>query len=200
MKNAYALFVILITILGACKKDRATPPQSLASFPISVGNTWSYKYTIYIGESDTLVVTVLSKIRNQGGDSVYLIQKKTSLLGTDTLYALVSKDSVTYYDDLALTSLSDKYLLPLNAGSKWSDKAHSIDTTKVLGIGQTNFNGIEYDSIISIRRDALDGADSVYVYLTFVKPGIGIVYQSESEYFGYYDGYSLCLLSYDLKN
>jgi hypothetical protein len=199
MRKVCLAFAILIVVGISCHKDKpsskaiVTPP----SFPIAVGNKWTYVYGPYYGPNDTMVVTVLSRVRNQTGDSVYLIQRKTSLFGTDTLFTLDTKDSVNYYNDLALTSLADKYLLPLITGAKWSDRVDSIDTTRVLGIGQVACNGVHYDSIISIRRDASQGAN-VLIEIVAIKPGIGIIEQSKTTYTGYTDGYSLSLLSYEL--
>jgi hypothetical protein len=137
------------------------------------------------------------KVKNQTGDSVYLIQRKTSLFGTDTMFTLVTKDSVNYYHDLALTSLADKYLLPLVTGAKWSDGVDSIDTTRNLGMGNTIDYGVTYDSIISIRRDASQGT-KVLIEIVAIKPGIGIIEQSVTTYAGYYDGYSINIISYNI--
>lgn len=191
-----ALFLVGIS----CNKDKSLTKINIpvSQLPIAVGNIWIYVYSPHSGPNDTMTVTVLSKIKNQIGDSVYLIQRKTSLFGIDTLFTLVTKDSVNYYNDLALTSLADKYLLPLITGSKWSDAVDSIDTTRILGIGQVACNGVHYDSVVSIRRDASQGSD-VLIVITVIKPGIGVIEQSQTTYRGYTDGYSLTILNYNIK-
>ena len=169
----------------------------VAYLPISTGSWWVYKYSSRGGDIDTMTVRVLSKITSQSGDSLYMIQRRTTLFGIDTLYAFASKDSIVYYKDINRSYVSQKYLLPLATGAVWSDHVYQADTTKVLGIGQTVLNFVHYDSIYSIRRDA--SIPSKLIELTAIKPGIGIIEQSEYYYITYPDGYSIQLLTYHLE-
>jgi hypothetical protein len=143
-----------------------------------------------------MIEKVLSKKVSQSGDSLYLIQKKTTLFGIDTIYAFVTKDSIVYYKDINRIYVVQKYLFPLTTGAIWSDYAYLSDTTIVNGIGQTTINFIHYDSIFAIRRDA--SIPYNLIEITLIKPDIGIIEQSEYYNINYPDGYTIQLLNYNI--
>jgi hypothetical protein len=189
--------ILIILACFSCAKDKA--PVTQDDIPITVGSTWKYLYASYYGDSDTMFITALSKVASPSGNTLIMMQRKTSLFGTDTVYASITSSSITYYSDIEMNNIADKYLLPLKEGLGWSDRAHSFDTTWVVGYpGQIKFYGLQYDSIYSTRREASDSSGFNLIGLTFVKPGIGIVYQTISQYSNYQDGYTLYLTNYNI--
>jgi hypothetical protein len=203
MKKSWLFLWMIALICYSCRKDKAVANEiaSVASIPMTVGSIWTYRYVDdFSGQTDTMLVSALSKSVSQFGDSLIMLQRKTTLFGIDTVYVFLSNTSVTYYTDKTMTSVFDKYLLPLRLGFGWSDRTYSSDTTWVDGYpGSIAYYGIHYDSTYITRRQA---SDSVYnlISLSFIKPGIGIIYQSNTEYTSYSYGYDLYLLSYHIAN
>ena len=205
-------FLIFILVLfNSCGKDKSvamhnpSPQMNIKPFiPLKVGNMWTYLYyDISTGYTDTMVISAQSSLVNSNGDTLLLLQRKLKNIAVvDTLYVQVLPTAITYFTDISMRHIFDRYLLPLSFGLSWSDGVYSQDNTSVIGYPGNeaipiSIYGTIYDSLYATLRQATDNSYKLRQQ-TEIKPGIGIITFTNLEAVNYNYGYDLLLLNYHI--
>lgn len=159
------IFLTLLLIV-ACKREAIEPvDMGYNYFPVSIGMEWKYDVdsTFYndfnqgaaTTKSVRVIETVVDTFLDLAGNLNYRIDRKTmndgSIVSTTSYSVYKSSNSIiSNYNNQKVVSLT----FPVVSGGEWDGYAYSNnegDPFEILEVsGQTNFNGITFDSIVRV--------------------------------------------------
>jgi len=122
--------VIAIYFLS-CSNNEVGPSNTLSiQIPLSVGSTWTYAiYDSVAHNADTVKVTVHDKISSTFSGYTYLLLYHYSK-HIDSLYAVVSMDTLYYYTTTDIVNPLMKFVFPLKEEQGWHALGYSISVRK----------------------------------------------------------------------